>query len=339
MPTLEMEESQTEIAVQGQDLQLVFDKKTGCIASLQYANEELIDQGPVLNIWRAPTDNDANTWGDQKMEIRWREAGLDRLREQVQEIQVAQLAPQVVRVEVHSVSAPTTDNVPQIPSRELKQSFMPHDSARFECNYAYTIYGSGDVILDLHVVPNGNLPPLPRVGLQMCLPGQYEHFAWYGRGPHETYADRKLGAKVSVYGGTVDEQYVPYVVPQENGNKTDVRWVALTNEDGVGLLVVGMPLLNVSAHHFTPQDLTQATHTYELQRRDDITLNLDYAQSGLGNGSCGPGVLPQYLLEPNEIRFKLRLRPFSTRDDPPSALSKQIILANTRFRRPPSNSP
>jgi beta-galactosidase/evolved beta-galactosidase subunit alpha len=118
---------------------------------------------------------------------------------------------------------------------------------------------------------------------------------------------------------------VPYIVPQENGNKTDVRWVALTNDEGVGLLAVGMPQLEVSAHRFTTEDLTQSTHTYELIERDEITLNLDYAQSGLGNGSCGPGVLPQYLLQPREVRFSLRLRPFSTAGDSPVALSKRCV--------------
>ncbi|MCP4543525.1 MAG: DUF4981 domain-containing protein [Chloroflexi bacterium] len=314
MRSLKMKESQTEIAIQGQDLKLLFDKKTGYIASLHYVGEGLVDQGPALNIWRAPTDNDASIWGDQKMAIRWRKAGLDRLYERVTEINATQLTPQIVQVEVHAVSVPVDSSPAQ------------HDSVFFECNYTYTIYGSGDVIVDTHVVPDGNLPPLPRIGLQMRLPGHYKNLNWYGRGPHETYMDRKLGAKVGLYGGTVDEQYVPYVVPQENGNKTDVRWVALTNQDGVGLLVVGMPLLNVSAHHFSTQDLTQAAHTYELERRDDITLNLDYAQSGLGNESCGPGVLPQYILEPREIRFKLRLRPFSARDDSPSALSKLAVV-------------
>ncbi|MEE8391782.1 MAG: hypothetical protein V3S14_13440, partial [Anaerolineae bacterium] len=208
---------------------------------------------------------------------------------------------------------------------EFKRSLMPHDAARFECNYVYTIYGSGDVIVDTHVVPDGNLPPLPRIGLQMRLPGQYDNFTWYGRGPHETYADRKLGAKIGVYGGTVDEQYVPYVMPQENGNKTDVRWVALTNAAGIGLMAVGMPLLNVSAHHFTTQDLTQAIHTYELERRDSITLNLDYKQSGLGGASCGPGTLPQYLIEPREVRFSLRLRPISLQASSPLEVGKQVI--------------
>jgi hypothetical protein len=172
---------------------------------------------------------------------------------------------------------------------------------------------------------------LPRIGLQMVLADGYDNFSWYGRGPHESYVDRKQGAKVGVYRGTVDEQYVPYVKPQENGNKTDVRWMALTNEAGLGLLVVGesgeedAPWLNVSAHHFTTQDLTDATHTYELKRRDKVTLNLDYAQGGLGNGSCGPGVLPQYLLMPEEARFTLRLRPFMAGTSSLVELSKQVL--------------
>ena len=206
---------------------------------------------------------------------------------------------------------------------ELRQAFASHYTARFDCEYTYTVYGSGDVVLEVHVTPNGELPPLPRVGVRMTLPGGYERFTWYGRGPQETYADRKLGARVGIYEGTVDEQYVPYITPQENGNKTDVRWVALSDRHGVGLLAVGMPLLNVSAHHFTAEDLTAARHTCELRRREEITLNLDYAQCGLGNASCGPGVLPRYLLEPREYRFRIRLRPFLWHAAPPVALSKQ----------------
>ena len=163
----------------------------------------------------------------------------------------------------------------------------------------------------------------------MRLPAAYDRFAWYGRGPHESYADRKHSADVGVYGGTVDEQYVPYVMPQENGNKTDVRWAALTNAAGHGLLVAGVlgddeaPWLNVSAHHYSIEDLTEAKHTYELKWQDEVTLNLDYAQGGLGNGSCGPGVLPQYLLQPGELSFGLWLRPFNTAETSAVELSKR----------------
>ncbi len=411
MPPLQVEESRAEVTVRGQDFTLVFDKAGGHIASWRYQGEELVRQGPALNIWRAPTDNDANTWGDQKMALRWREVGLDQLQERVTDVEVTQTTPSVARITAHAVKEVGEDAVlPEPPRQEEHLAFLErslnwlldaeklqalcprldvayddlpgpdkaarlkgliarlagegrlfellrevHDLlvesgeqvpdqlkdvvasgrlemepqrrplARFECVYTYTIHGSGDVLIDTHVVPGSELPPLPRVGLQMCLPGAYNHFTWYGRGPHETYADRKLGAQISVYSGSVDEQYVPYIMPQENGNKTEVRWAALTNDEGLGLLAVGMPLLNVSAHHFTTEDLTKARHTYELKRREDITLNLDYAQSGLGNASCGPGVLPQYLLEAREYRFSLRLRPLSPRQASPVELSKQVI--------------
>jgi hypothetical protein len=213
--------------------------------------------------------------------------------------------------------------------QELKASFIPLDQARFDVEYTYTVYGNGDVQVETHVVPGADLPPLPRIGLQMALPGAYTDFTWYGRGPHESYADRKLGAPLSIYRGTVAEQYVPYITPQENGNKSDVRWAALCSDLGTGLLVVGdvpqggVPWLNVSVHHFNTHDLAAANHTYELKHREEVTLNLDYAQGGLGNGSAGPGVLPKYLLEPSEVRFRLGLRPFLTATSLPVELSKR----------------
>jgi hypothetical protein len=200
---------------------------------------------------------------------------------------------------------------------------VPPQPARFDLDTLYTVYGSGDVIIYVHVQPGPNLPFLPRAGLQMALAGGLEQFTWYGRGPHETYNDRQEGAKVGVYSGSVDDQYVPYVVPEENGNKTDVRWVSLTGPDGTGLLAVGHPLLNVSAHHYSTQNLTQARHPYELNRLDEIILNLDYGQSGLGSAACGPGRLEKYQLKAEEIHFRVRLRPFSSLDESASSLSKQ----------------
>jgi beta-galactosidase len=313
MPVLSLTESEAQAVVEGAGFRLAFDKRAGTIASLQYQGHELVERGPRLNFWWAPTENDLNTWGDEKAILRWREVGLDQLQEQATAVQVRQVAPQVVQIAVRSVS------------EVRKEAVLSKPPARFECDYVYTVYGSGDVVIDTHVVPETEVPFLPRLGLQMHLPGGYEQFTWYGRGPHETYVDRKEGAQVGVYSGTVDEQYVPYIVPQENGNKTEVRWVALTNEEGVGLLAVGAPWLSVSAHHYTTQDLTEAAHTYELERRREITLNLDYAQSGLGSASCGPGRLEKYQLKPEEMKYSVRLRPFSTQTDAPTALSKQVL--------------
>jgi hypothetical protein len=240
-------------------------------------------------VWRAPTDNDVHIARE------WRKAGLDRLQHRIERVELTAATSQYAQIEVASVLAP--------------YSLAP----AFSCKYLYTVYGTGDVVVETTVIPRRELPPLPRIGLQMRLPGAFDRFAWYGRGPHESYVDRKESARVGVYRGTVQEQYVPYIFPQENGNKTDVRWAAVTDIRGMGLLAVGMPRLNVSAHHYTTEDLTNARHTYELVRRDETILNLDHAQAPLGSASCGPGPLEKYLLEAKPTEFSVRLRPFSGR--------------------------
>jgi beta-galactosidase len=298
MSPLVVEESQEMIALHGQDFILTFDRASGCVCGWESRGEALVRSGPALNLWRAPTDNDA-----KRLAARWRAAGLDQVREVARDLSVEQVDPHVVRVQVE-----TADEQVGVTSR-----------------YVYTVYGSGDVILE-HAVELGKaLPPLPRVGVRLVMPGHYERFAWYGLGPHDTYADRRMGARVGVYRSTVDDQYVAYIKPQEHGNKAEVRWAALTDENGVGLLAVGMPLLNVSAQHYTAHDLAAARHTHELQRRDDIILNLDYAQAGLGSESCGPGVLPAYRLECQAYRYHLRLRPLAGHGDWPVSLSKEML--------------
>ena len=301
MPDLQLEESNTGIAIVGNDFTITFDKESGRISSFTFKGLELMKRGPQLNVWRAPTDNDA-----PRLARRWREAGLDRLKHEVNEIIAEKLSPQLVRVKVES-------------------TLLTASVEKFRCRYVYKIYGSGDIIVETDVKPLADLPPLPRIGLQLIIPGGFNTFTWYGRGPHENYCDRKEGAPVGVYSGTVDEQFVPYIMPQENGNKTDVRWVSLTSSSGLGLLAVGMPLMEVSAHHYTTEDLTRAKHTYELKRREDITLNLDYKQSGLGGGSCGPDTLPKYLVKPDPVHFSVRLRPLSPSESA-MEISKQRIV-------------
>jgi beta-galactosidase len=299
MPPLAVEETGSEIIVRGRSFSLTFDRQTGIISTWEHQGQAVVRSGPRLNLWRAPTDNDAKRMADL-----WQAAGFDRLRERVQHCSVKQATPQVVQVHVETVDQ-------QVGVRSW---------------YVYTIHGSGDVVLDHAVALEGDPPPLPRVGVKLVVPAGYEQFTWYGRGPHESYADRKLGARVGVYRSTVNDQYVPYVRPQEHGNKTNVRWAALTDEHGVGLLVVGMPLLEISAHHYTAQDLDKAEHAHELVWREDITLNLDLTQSGLGSESCGPGVLPKYRLEERLYRYRMRFRPLAGLGESIPELSKQIFL-------------
>jgi beta-galactosidase/beta-glucuronidase len=306
MPALRVAEADQHITFAGQDWEITFDKGQGRISRWQSQGADMLTLGPRLNIWRAPTDNDADRPGHHRSEWLWRQAGLERLEHTVSGVELVEVKPGTARLMVQTTLA------------------APGLSTGFGCDYTYTIYGTGDVTLQAHVTPRGPLPYLPRVGVQLELPAAFDTFTWYGRGPHESYVDRKDSALVGRYAGSVDGQYVPYVVPEDNGNKTEVRWAALTDARGAGLLAVGLPLLEVSAHHYTTADLTQAKHLHELHWRPEITLNLDYRQMGLGGASCGPLTLPQYLIQPEEMRFALRLRPLKP-GDAPEQLSKLVL--------------
>ncbi|MEZ4583713.1 MAG: glycoside hydrolase family 2 TIM barrel-domain containing protein [Caldilineaceae bacterium] len=409
MGALSLAQSDDRITVSGQGFQVALDGESGRIVSYTAGDRELVQTGPALNLWRAPTDNDANTWGDQRAAIRWRDVGLDQLEEHTDGVAVEQVSPQEVRITVRTaslaavdpdeqaakrwrdqvdgvkmmlvhgvdeeqgrmlaatlgfnyndltgndyrakiasmvdvldstkrmpdlfnllyalVTGPMADSVPEGVKQqladlagksqdELMQGQGLTGAARFDTEYTYRILGSGDIVIETHLVPSGALPPfLPRVGLSMALPGGHETLTWYGRGPHENYRDRRASAPVGLFSGRVQDQLYPYIMPQESGNKTDVRWAALTDEEGNGLLVYGEPTLELSAHHYTAQDLTAAQHTFDLEPRDEVILNLDYAQGGLGNGSCGPGVLDEHQLKPEEMRFSVRLRPLRSGED------------------------
>lgn len=308
MPPLTLTQSDDQASVSGPDFELLFDRAAGRISTFTYRGQPLLVEGPRLNLWRAATDNDGfKLWPDrqEKMLYEWLQAGLDKLIFQPERVTVEQPQAQVVRLTAWLIGqAPgCTDEVTH--------------------QQTITIYGSGDVVIENTVDANLKLTSLPRVGLTMQLPGGFENFTWFGRGPHENYIDRNTGAVVGLYHSTVDEQYVPYVMPQENGNKTDVRWVTLTNKTGIGLLAAGATSLEVSVSHYTAADLYQARHTNELTRQDEVSLNLDYRQCGLGGASCGPGTLPQYLVQPGTYHFTIRLRPFVANEDNPATISRQ----------------
>ncbi len=306
LPPLAYTAGQGQILVSGEEFRLAFDTIRGVLTSWEADGVSLLTRGPQLNLWRAPTDNDVHIANE------WRQAGLDRLGQDIRRVELLNICPQAVQWEVEAVLA----------------GYMLRPA--FTCTYRYTAYGSRDLLIEAHVKPLRELPMLPRVGLQMRLPGTMDRFAWYGRGPHENYIDRKESALVGVYSGTVRDQYVPYVLPQEYGNKSDVRWAAVTDMRGMGLLAMApqdAPLLNVSVQEYTTQDLTQAKHTFELRPCGETILNLDYLQAGLGSNSCGPGPLPQYLIEPKEMRFAVRLRPFASDSFDPMRLWRQALPA------------
>ena len=292
MPLLHLNQTDSTIEIASTDFDINFSKIRGTITSFTYLGSRLLVAGPLPNFWRAPTDNDAG--GDERsFKHRWLQAGLDKLIPKVNRITARQLTPRTIAVRIEL---------------ELVGS---RDTIKYQGDY--TIFGSGDILLNNSIEVGDKFPPLPRVGLQLMLPQEFDHIAWYGRGPHESYWDRKHGAKVAVYRGSVAEQYVPYLMPQENGNKSDVRWACLMNQNNVGLMVASSSLFNMSAHHYTLKNLTEAKHTYEVKNSDHVTWNLDYQQMGLGgDDSWNPRTHEKYLLKPGKYQYSLRICPFSS---------------------------
>ncbi len=295
---LDVIENADSIQITNENVTLAFDKATARLTRYAVNGVDLLTAGPRLNVWRAPLDNDgfkvAQGWRPMDLE-QWQAAGLDALDSTVESVQVTQPEPGVVEIRAQTIVGSEA-----------------HPNA-FQHEHVYTIRGDGTVEIVNEIEAEEALPNLPRVGLSMGVVKELEGVRWYGRGPHENYADRNEGARMGTWQSTVSDEYVPYILPQAHGNKTDVRWIELTDDAGAGLRVEtadGQPL-QTTVSHFTADDLWQATHTNELQRRDEIMLEIDHRQKGVGGASCGPETLAKYQVEPGKFRFAVRLRAIS----------------------------
>ncbi len=186
----------------------------------------------------------------------------------------------------------------------------------------YMIYGDGTIRVSNHLVPGDSLlPDLPRYGMDLRMPQEYSHVRWFGRGPQENYCDRKTGAFVGDYSSSVDDLFFNYISPQETGTRTDTRWIAITDDNGEGLLFVGQPLLSWSALYYTEEDLTQSArgtmHPYQLDKKDFVNIHLDLKQMGVGgDNSWGARPHPQYMIPAREYSYSYLIRPLHKGMDP-----------------------
>ena len=180
----------------------------------------------------------------------------------------------------------------------------------------YKIFANGDLEVFNEIDADGaNLPEMPRFGMKMQLSDVLKNLQWLGKGPHENYQDRNRSAFVDVYESTVIEQYFPYVRPQENGYKTDTRWLVLTDHQGIGLKITGMPMFEFSALNYSIDDLDQGTkknyrHTNDLELRDFVELMVDYKQMGVGgDDSWWARPHKQYQIPAAKYSYSFRMTP------------------------------
>jgi beta-galactosidase len=286
------EETGSKLVLRGEnaDFRVEFDLERGELVGYTTDGVDLLLRGPRPNFWRPPTDND---YGNQmpKRVGAWREASRTQPLRQVEYWQNSDRDVEVyVTVGLPAVGASHTTG--------------------------YRVYGNGEIVISGSLSnPGDNAPDLPKYGFTLFLPSAMERVSWFGRGPHESYWDRKSGARVGRYQAFAADLFHPYTRPQETGNRTDARWVALGGTEGVGLLVVGDPVIDFSALFFEDEDLDEGEtpiyrHVWDLQPRDRVILDLDFGQMGVGGDtSWGARTHPEYRLTPKAYRFRVRLVP------------------------------
>ncbi|HEX7589018.1 MAG TPA: glycoside hydrolase family 2 TIM barrel-domain containing protein, partial [Anaerolineae bacterium] len=285
--TVVAEETTSTITLCAGQVTALFDKTSGTLTEFGSGVNVLV-RGPLLNVWRAATDNDGiklllGRQGSQTL-ARW----LDLALHQIQ----------------HSLESIRLVGVKGVPTVEI----VHRASGRGEWNdlkhvHRYTLESSGALRVENIVRLGKGIRDIPRVGVELTLEPGLEQLTWFGRGPWENYSDRKASAMVGIYSSTVAGQYVPYIMPQEHGHITDARWLTLADTAGRGLRVAGHPTFEFSASHFSDADLFAAKHTFDLSPRPEVHLHIDAVHRGLGTASCGPDTLVQYRLLAPVYRF------------------------------------
>lgn len=251
----------------------------------------MVKEELTLDFWRPYTDNDLGS-DLAKLCYPWRNAGK----------------------EAELVSMTVDKN------RIISRYRLPERLGRSEATVSYLVGGNGKIDLELEFLPSSDtLPLMPRFGVTLTLQGEYERVRWFGRGPHASYEDRKSGAFVGLYKGSVWEQYFPYDRPQENGNKTDVRWMTVYSRNG-GLKATGDPVISTSVYMFPNDDLAEPgpgkhqRHLSDVRKKDMVTWNIDLKQMGVG-GDNSWGAIPhqQYLIPAGRMTFRFSLEPSRSR--------------------------
>jgi len=284
----------------GKDFAYRFDKSTGSFSSMVFNNKELIHAPAKINFWRNPTENDNRDFHGAGA---WRALGLDSA---------------TIKVEGVTLSR-TGENVFQI----LQTMYVNAKSGAplFKLLVVYKVTGKGDIELSSRIFPQQTNMPLPKIGWQFYVNSSLDNASWYGFGK-ETYPDRDACGWVDLYSEKVDALWHNYLVPGESGNRSNIRWVALTDTSHSGLFIDADTLFNFSAYHYADSNISSAKHINELARTDYITLNIDYKQQALGTATCGEGYRKKYLLTASNSVFTFRIRPVNLASTPAFNIEK-----------------
>ena len=274
----------------GEGFKISFNKENGRLTEINYGNENIILQGIKPNFWRAPIDNDYGFLMPFKLKV-WKQASK---KQNFESIKIKNLKRQGVEVKTNY--------------------YLPDVKAFVDVTYSIKINGRINIKTSLSEISE-KLPVLPLFGTNFIINKSYDNVIWYGRGPHENYQDRKTSSLVGVYNYKVSQMYFPYIRPQENGNRTDTRWLSLTNSEGNGIIIESSNLFEFSSHHqynddFDGGDRKSQTHTYDIIKRPIVNLNINYKQMGVGgDDSWGKQPHDEYKIKPGNLSFNYSISP------------------------------
>ena len=291
--------SNHNIGVRGMHFEVMFSVLNGGLVSYKYAGKEMIEAIPKPNFWRAPTDNDCGNLMPMRY-AQWKIASMYATHKEYR-ISHSFTTPEAHKEFRHGIYGPA--NVPEVEMKEHSvvvsfRYFLPTTPAS-DCMLAYEVYGDGKVKTTLTYEPVEGLPDMPEFGVMFKFNADYNHVKWYGLGEAETYTDRKHGAKLGIYENMVSDNMAAYMVPQECGAKEEVRWATVTDRKGIGMLfeMEGEPMM-FSALPYTPHEMENAMHPYELPQIHYTVVRVAKAQMGIGgDDSWGAFTHPEYLFD------------------------------------------
>lgn len=281
------------INIEGAEFSVTYNKYKNAFENYIYMGEQIFKNSNMFNVWRAPTDNDIAIPNPEhkSMLFTWKTMGLDRLY-----------------TDVRNVTIEVKDNDVKI----VAQTIYGAMGVKYLCmlESTYTVYGNGDIQIDNKFIPNNiDMPKdafrsvgrnLPRLGIQLEMDKSFKDVMWFGKGPHENYCDRMESAFIGKYEMKVKDMSINYIMPQENGNRSQVRYAALQNGNDVKVTAECGNNFDMSVSEYTTKMLEKSMHTNELKKSESIIWNIDYKNSGLGSNACGPMPLDKYLIRADE---------------------------------------
>lgn len=296
------------VKIKGNGFEVQFNTEQGSISSIDYGNGNILLRGIQANFWRATIDNDfgynmpkrLKVWSDATNNQKLQNLTLDS-GENNKTIEELKLVQNPFMVENENVKVTANFDIPD---------------AKGQVGITYDINDKGEIRVTTSLKGiSEDLPVLPRFGNNLVIKNEYQIVNWYGRGPHENYQDRKTSALVGSYDAKVEELYFPYIRPQENGNRVDIRKVSFVNEAGAGIEIFAPKLFEFNAHHqynadFDPGETKQQRHDIDIEKRDLVNINIDYKQMGVGgDNSWGLMALEKYQIQPENLSYSYIIRP------------------------------